>query len=99
MPQTFLPRGLEIYPDEGFGEVQTPFKVNACVQLDIGDIVLLRPAKGKCERIILNVLEQRLTLHYIAGEIAERFDRYLVWDHKRLDERFETYRGLKKTFF
>lgn len=46
LPQAFLPRGLKTYPDEGFGEVQTPLKVNASVQLDIGDVVLLRPAKG-----------------------------------------------------
>jgi hypothetical protein len=34
-----------------------------------------------------------------AGEIAERFEHYLVWDNNKIVARFETYRGLNKTLF
>lgn len=64
-PVAVYPRGLAPFPDEGFGEVQTPLQVltaamtsEETAELRPGGIVLLRPAK--------------------AGEIAEHFQQYLL---------------------
>lgn len=46
IPQIVHPLGLEPYSLEGFGEVQTPMRVPAGVELAIGDCVWLRHAKA-----------------------------------------------------
>jgi len=52
LPAPWLPSGLELDPEEGAGEVQTPLHGPAAAQLDIGDRVYLRHAKAGelCER-------------------------------------------------
>jgi D-serine deaminase-like pyridoxal phosphate-dependent protein len=46
-PEIFLPKGLEIVDIEGFGEVQTPFKINdKKIRINIGDPIILRHAKA-----------------------------------------------------
>jgi D-serine deaminase-like pyridoxal phosphate-dependent protein len=45
-PVPYLPRGLEIFPMEGFGEVQTPLRLPAGVNLQLGDPVFCRPCKA-----------------------------------------------------
>ncbi len=45
-PITVSPEGLRPISSEGFGEVQTPFKVPANTVLALGDRVVLRPAKA-----------------------------------------------------
>lgn len=45
-PIPFLPVGLTPLKDEGFGEVQTPFRHDASLSLRPGDPVLVRPAKA-----------------------------------------------------
>ena len=47
LPEVFLPKGIEATDIEGFGEVQTPFKiVDQKVKIALGDPVLLRHAKA-----------------------------------------------------
>jgi D-serine deaminase-like pyridoxal phosphate-dependent protein len=52
LPQPYLPRGLELDPQEGAGEVQTPVLGEAAQHLRVGDRVYFRHAKGgeMCER-------------------------------------------------
>ena len=45
-PVPFLPEGLAIIKNEGFGEVQTPLKNPAYLEINIGDPLLFRPAKA-----------------------------------------------------
>jgi len=45
-PRPFLPKNLKPFPSEGYGEVQTPFKVRGQLSLKEGDPVFLRPAKA-----------------------------------------------------
>ncbi len=45
-PVVYLPQGLKPLPDEGFGEVQTPFAVPKGVSLAVGDPVFFRSAKA-----------------------------------------------------
>ncbi|MFN8576858.1 MAG: alanine racemase [Candidatus Sericytochromatia bacterium] len=46
-PEVFLPKGLESVDIEGFGEVQTPFKViDKKLKINIGDPIILRHAKA-----------------------------------------------------
>lgn len=46
LPQIVHPLGVRPYDLEGFGEVQTPMRVPAGVELEIGDCVWLRHAKA-----------------------------------------------------
>jgi D-serine deaminase-like pyridoxal phosphate-dependent protein len=46
MPLPFLPKGLKITGNEGFGEVQTPVLIPPGLELTIGDPLLFRPAKS-----------------------------------------------------
>lgn len=47
LPEIFLPQGIESVEIEGFGEVQTPFKIlDKKVRINIGDPVILRHAKA-----------------------------------------------------
>lgn len=87
-PSVFLPVGLSPFDDEGFGEVQTPLKVNKALQVEgldpkIGDYVLIRPAKS--------------------GEITERFPKILYISAETSPTQppqvLITYRGFGKAFF
>ncbi len=62
LPVPWLPPGLELDPEEGAGEVQTPLLGRAAEQLGLGDRVYLRHAKAGelCERFD--------TLHLLEGE-------------------------------
>jgi D-serine deaminase-like pyridoxal phosphate-dependent protein len=52
LPAPWLPTGLELDPEEGAGEVQTPLHGSAATGLSVGDRVYLRHAKAGelCER-------------------------------------------------
>jgi D-serine deaminase-like pyridoxal phosphate-dependent protein len=52
LPVPWLPPGLELDPEEGAGEVQTPLSGKAAERLQVGDRVYLRHAKAGelCER-------------------------------------------------
>jgi D-serine deaminase-like pyridoxal phosphate-dependent protein len=52
LPAPWLPAGLELDPEEGAGEVQTPLLGRPAASLDVGDRVYLRHAKAGelCER-------------------------------------------------
>jgi D-serine deaminase-like pyridoxal phosphate-dependent protein len=52
LPVPWLPEGLELDPEEGAGEVQTPLLGEAAAGLEIGDRVYMRHAKAGelCER-------------------------------------------------
>jgi len=61
LPVPWLPPGLELDPEEGAGEVQTPLLGTAAAELAIGDRAYLRHAKAGelCERFD--------SLHLVAG--------------------------------
>ncbi len=47
LPEVFLPKGIHPTDLEGFGEVQTPFKItDKKIQINLGDPVFLRHAKA-----------------------------------------------------
>ena len=52
LPAPWLPEGLELDPEEGAGEVQTPLLGEAAAALEVGDRAYLRHAKAGelCER-------------------------------------------------
>jgi D-serine deaminase-like pyridoxal phosphate-dependent protein len=62
LPVPWLPSGLELDPEEGAGEVQTPLLGPAAARLEVGDRVYLRHAKAGelCERFD--------TLYLVEGE-------------------------------
>lgn len=62
LPAPWLPPGLELDPEEGAGEVQTPLLGEAAAGLRVGDRAYLRHAKAGelCERFEV--------LHLLAGE-------------------------------
>jgi D-serine deaminase-like pyridoxal phosphate-dependent protein len=62
LPAPWLPTGLELDPEEGAGEVQTPLHGSAASGLSVGDRVYLRHAKAGelCERFD--------TLHLVEGD-------------------------------
>jgi D-serine deaminase-like pyridoxal phosphate-dependent protein len=62
LPAPWLPTGLELDPEEGAGEVQTPLLGRAAASLSVGDRVYLRHAKAGelCERFD--------TLHLVEGD-------------------------------
>ena len=62
LPSPWLPPGLELDPDEGAGEVQTPLLGAAAADLRVGDRAYLRHAKAGelCERFDV--------LHLVEGE-------------------------------
>lgn len=45
-PVPFLPRGIKTIKNEGFGEVQTPVKLQAGLDIKVGDPLFFRPAKA-----------------------------------------------------
>jgi D-serine deaminase-like pyridoxal phosphate-dependent protein len=71
LPAPWLPEGLQLDPEEGAGEVQTPLLGAAAAQLSIGDRVYLRHAKAGelCERFdVLHLVE--------GGEISDLVPTY-----------------------
>jgi D-serine deaminase-like pyridoxal phosphate-dependent protein len=62
LPAPWLPPGLELDPEEGAGEVQTPLSGTPAADLGVGDRVYMRHAKAGelCERFD--------TLHLVEGE-------------------------------
>jgi D-serine deaminase-like pyridoxal phosphate-dependent protein len=62
LPSPWLPEGLQLDPEEGAGEVQTPLSGAAAQKLRIGDRVYMRHAKAGelCERFD--------TLHLVEGD-------------------------------
>ncbi len=62
LPAPWLPAGLDLDPEEGAGEVQTPLLGDAAADLGIGDRAYLRHAKAGelCERFD--------SLHLVEGE-------------------------------
>ena len=77
------PYELKPFPDEGFGEVQTPLQIvsrkRGQVEISLGDPVFFRPAKS--------------------GEIAEHFDRYILKREYQIAKIVPTYRGSGKVFY
>jgi D-serine deaminase-like pyridoxal phosphate-dependent protein len=71
LPSPWLPEGLNLDPEEGAGEVQTPLTGAAAAQLTIGDRVYLRHAKAGelCERFDALHLVER-------GEIVDVVPTY-----------------------
>ncbi len=45
-PVPFLPHGLKMIKNEGFGEVQTPVSIPSGISIQIGDPLFFRPAKA-----------------------------------------------------
>ena len=76
------PYKLKAYPDEGFGEVQTPLQIVARKadqeEITLGDPVFFRPAKS--------------------GEIAEHFEHYILKRQYDIVNIVPTYRGMGKIF-
>ena len=71
LPQPWLPEGLELDPEEGAGEVQTPLVGDAADSLRLGDRVYMRHVKAGelCERFdSLYLVED--------GEIADEVPTY-----------------------
>jgi D-serine deaminase-like pyridoxal phosphate-dependent protein len=71
LPAPWLPPGLELDPEEGAGEVQTPLLGTAAANLRIGDRAYLRHAKAGelCERFD--------SLHLVeGGEIVDEVPTY-----------------------
>jgi len=71
LPATWLPACLQLEPEEGAGEVQSPLIGSASTQLSIGDRVYLRHAKAGelCERFdALHLVE--------GGEVVELVPTY-----------------------
>jgi len=62
LPSPWLPQGLELDPEEGAGEVQTPLSGSPARDLRVGDRVYMRHAKAGelCERFDL--------LHLVEGD-------------------------------
>ena len=73
-----MPTGLKLVLTEGCGEVQTPLRVPAGLQIPLGAPVLFRHAK--------------------AGELAERFNEYLLVSKGAIVSRAKTYRGEGRCF-
>jgi len=71
MPVPWLPEGLELDPEEGAGEVQTPLLGPAADQLKLGDKVFMRHGKAGelCERFDSLLLVE-------AGEIVDEVPTY-----------------------
>jgi D-serine deaminase-like pyridoxal phosphate-dependent protein len=78
-PVPFLPDGIKMIKNEGFGEVQTPVQLPQNLDVKLGDPLFFRPAK--------------------AGEIAERFNEYILIRNNKIIEKVPTYRGLGQCFY
>lgn len=82
-PIPHLPRGLQPLAAEGFGEVQTPLAVGA----------------GDQDARALRIGDPVFVRPAKAGEIAERFDSYLLVRGGTVQERVHTYRGEHQSFY
>jgi D-serine deaminase-like pyridoxal phosphate-dependent protein len=71
VPVPWWPRGAALLPTEGVGEVQTPLRLRAGDEVAIGDIVLLRHAKGG--ELAERFNEYRLVRR---GEVVGRAETY-----------------------
>ncbi len=71
-PRVYLPQGLTPLKDEGFGEVQTPFRLaEGMPDLKVGDPVFLRSAKAG------EIAESLSHYHLFRGEkLVERVPTY-----------------------
>ncbi len=78
-PVPFLPKGLKMIKNEGFGEVQTPVRIPENEEVTLGDPLFFRPAK--------------------AGEIAERFNEYILFRGNQIVGKVPTYRGYGHCFY
>lgn len=78
-PVPYLPAGIKMVKNEGFGEVQTPIVIPDNHPVELGDPLFFRPAK--------------------AGEIAERFNQYILIRNGEIIDRVPTYRGMGKAFY
>ncbi|MDB5970787.1 MAG: hypothetical protein JWQ90_3237 [Hydrocarboniphaga sp.] len=83
LPRPFLPAGMKLLDLEGAGEVQTP------VQLPPGLAPGFAPALG----------DPLFFRHAKAGELAERFERILLFRGERIVGEVPTYRGQLQSFF
>jgi D-serine deaminase-like pyridoxal phosphate-dependent protein len=45
-PVPFLPKGIKMIKNEGFGEVQTPVQIPSTIEINLGDPLFFRPAKA-----------------------------------------------------
>lgn len=66
LPQPYLPEGLSLTKMEGVGEVQTPLRVPAGVQIEIGDPVFFRHAKAG------ELAEHFTDYQFVRGDRIER---------------------------
>jgi len=78
-PVPFLPVGIKMVPNEGFGEVQTPVMISGANDPQLGDPLLFRPSK--------------------AGEIAEHFQKYILFRDNSIVDSVTTYRGEGMCFY
>jgi D-serine deaminase-like pyridoxal phosphate-dependent protein len=71
LPSPWLPEGCGLFANEGAGEVQTPVRMPAGVQLGIGDPLFFRHAKAGelCERFNELLLIQ-------SGRVVDRVTTY-----------------------
>lgn len=71
LPTPWLPQGLQLDPEEGAGEVQTPLSGAAARELEVGDRVYLRHTKAGelCERFASLYLVE-------GGEIVDQVPTY-----------------------
>ncbi|NBA84918.1 amino acid deaminase/aldolase [Emticicia sp. CRIBPO] len=71
LPLPYLPEGVNLIPNEGAGEVQTPFVYSGQQKLSVGDPVIMRHSKAGeiCERFNeLYVVSE--------GKVIDRFKTY-----------------------
>ena len=65
MPLVHSPPGLETIPLEGYGAVQTPFKIVGEARPDIGDPIICRPARSG------ELMERFDEVHFVRGDQIE----------------------------
>lgn len=82
-PLPFLPKGLSLLGREGAGEVQTPLQITSAFPPEL----TLSPG----DPVFFRPAK--------AGEIAERFDSYLLIQKGQIVDRANTYRGEGQTFY
>lgn len=84
VPKPWLPAGSRLVSMEGTGEVQTPLRVRS---------------HEPGQEVELKMGDPALFRHAKAGELAERFNEYLLVSNGRIVSRAKTYRGLGHCFF
>eukprot|EP00043_Microstomoeca_roanoka_P011419 m.107484 g.107484 ORF g.107484 m.107484 type:complete len:446 (-) comp15189_c0_seq2:13-1350(-) len=82
-PQPFLPPGAKPFPNEGFGEVQTPLLLSTDDEsVEIGDPVFVRPAKA-------GEIAERFNVYHLLNDVA----------NPKFLQTVPTYRGMGMCFF